>query len=105
MQVSNQQLMSPFPPVLSLIASSCLMLNSSGLRNRSGSLASSLSMLSSDLLLGLLVAVHDHAVDQAARFAIGVGFVFLRLLGFLVEVLCCFLVGFVVFVEVGYIRV
>ena len=75
------------------------------MRHAIGDLSGSFLVLTSDLLLGFLVAVHDHAVDQATWFAVWVGFVFLCLLGFLVEVLCGLLVGFVVFIKVGYMVV
>ena len=73
------------------------------MRHAIGDLSGSFLVLTRDLLLGFLVAVHDHAIDQAAWFAVWVGFVFLCLLSFLIDVLYCLLVGFVVFVEVGYV--
>lgn len=104
MQVSHHHFSSPFQLVLSLIAPGYPSLHSTGLGDRIGGLVCGFLVFTSDLILSLLVAVHDHAINQAAWFAMWVGFVFFCLLGFLVEVLCCFLVGFVMFVEVGYIR-
>ena len=104
MQVSHHHVSSPLQLILSVTDPGYPSHHSTGLGNRIGSLACGFLILTSDLILSLFVAVRDHAIDQAAWFAMWVGFVFLCLVGFLVDVLCRFLIGFVMFVEVDYTR-
>ena len=58
------------------------------------------STVPGNLVLRLLVAVHNHAIDQTARFAIGFRLVLLSLFDFFIDVAGGFLVGFVVLIEV-----